>query len=106
MPVDFFESELGKVRNRFNNVFGELIVCDLKVRQTLIHAICWMGVLKRKVDSAKDKEAVREEIKKFVKYRDLVNTVLNRVETELLERRAYGHSGDKAKMYGNANIGR
>ena len=106
MSVDFFESELGKARNRFNNVFGELIVCDLKVRQALILAICWMGVLKRKIDSEKDKETVRSEIKKFVKYRDLVNTVLNRVETEFHERRTYGHSVDKTKSHRKANIGR
>jgi hypothetical protein len=106
MSVDFFESELKKARNRFNSIFGNLVVCNLKVRQMLILAITWMGVLKRKIDNAKDKEAVREEIKKFVKYRDLVNNVFNKIEIELQERRAYGHSDDKTKEHRKADIGR
>ena len=70
MAIDFFEKELTKVQHRFNCVLGDLMVCDLTLRQKLILAICWMGVLKRKIHQAPDKDLVREEIQKFIKYRN------------------------------------
>ena len=106
MPVNFFEKELGKVRSRFNMILGESIVCDLKVRQTLILAICWMGVLKQKIDKPKDKEVVRDEIKKFVRYRDLVNIIFDKLEIELQERRGDGNSDDATERNGKANTAR
>ena len=94
MSVDFFEKELRKAQNRFNTVFCELFVCNLKVRQTLILAITWMGVLKRKIHEKEDKDLARDDIRKFVKYRNLVNDVFNNIESELEERRPYDNPDD------------
>ena len=106
MAIDFFEKELTKVQHRFNHILGNLIVCDLKVRQMLILAICWMGVLKRKIHQAPDKDLVREEIQKFIKYRNLVNETFNNIEKELEQRRAYENPGNNTKSYGTVDAGR
>ena len=96
MALDFFETELLKVQNRFNSVFGDLIVCDLKVRQMLILGIIWMGTLKRKINQAPDKDLVREEIQKFMKTKILLHNVFDQFEKksrkekkmDLLQRKA------------------
>ncbi len=39
MKVNFFEKELIKVRERFNQTFGKQTVCDLQTRAQVIIAI-------------------------------------------------------------------
>ena len=106
MAIDFFEKELTKVQHRFNSILGNLMVCDLTLRQKLILAICWMGVLKRKIHQAPDKDLVREEIQKFIKYRNLVNETFNNIEEELEQRRAYENSSNKTAGYGTIDAAR
>jgi len=48
MAIDFFEKEVKKAQDRFNTIYGDLLVCDIRVRQRLIITICWMKVLKKK----------------------------------------------------------
>lgn len=83
MPNDYFSKELNRVRNRFNSVFADQITCDLQLRQTLILAICWMGVLKKKIDKTEPKDLARPSIQKFVKYKKLVNDIFDRMENEI-----------------------
>ena len=107
MPVDFFAKELGKAQNRFNTILGNLSVFNIKTRQSLIIAICWMGVLKNKINTVKDKELARDNIRKFVKYRNLVNNVFNQIETEFKKGRAYDdNSDDRTKGHKKADTGR
>ena len=93
MPVDFFEIELVKARERFNQTFGMLTVCDLKLRQQAILAICFLDRLKDKIKEKEDKDLVRDKIKKFVRARDVLNKTFDMVEAHLKER---SHHGDTA----------
>jgi len=96
MAVGFFEGELGKAQERFNAIYGGRSVCDHQVRSGLVMAISWMGVLKRRVDSAENRDLCRADIRELVRVRDLVNRVFRRIERELGERRIHGNAGDVA----------
>jgi hypothetical protein len=67
MAIDFFEKEVEKTQDRFNTIYGDLLVCDIRVRQRLIITICWMGVLKKRIEKAGNKEMCRVEIQQFVR---------------------------------------
>ena len=94
MPVSFFTSELQKARDRFNAIYGETRVCDLRMRQSLIAAICWMGVLEKRIARSGSKTADRTEIQRFVRLKNSVNSIFNRIETESDERRTNGTADD------------
>ena len=106
MAVDFFEKELKGAQNRFNKIFGDLVVCNIKTRQMLILAICGMGLMKTKIDNAHEKEAVREEIKKFVRYRNVINDTFNKIETQLQERRKHGNTDYNTRENRKTGFGR
>jgi hypothetical protein len=89
MPIDFFELELKKARDRFNQTFGTITVCDLKLRQSVILAICFMGNVGRKIKNAANKDKVREQIKKFMKTRLILNNLFDQFEREHQERRKH-----------------
>ena len=89
MSIDFFELELEKVQDRFNNTFGTTTVCNLKLRQSTILAICFMSTAARKIKNATNKDNVREDIKKFMKTRCILNDLYDQFEREHQERRKH-----------------
>ena len=52
MQLEFFEREMGRVQDRFNETFGAQVVCDMNARQTTILAICQIRILARNIDQA------------------------------------------------------
>jgi len=91
MAVNFFEREVKKIQKRFNETVGRLAVCNLDVRYSAIFSICWLGILSRKINRAKDKEKAKDNISEFVKIRDVLNNVFNLMEKQNKERRGYVH---------------
>ena len=89
MSIDFFELELKKAQDRFNQTFGTTTVCNLEARQSVILAICFMGTAGRKIKNATNKDRVREEIKKFMKTRCILNNLFDQFEREHQERRKH-----------------
>ena len=101
MSIDFFEKEVTKARERFNQTFGELLVCDLKSRQLAILAICFLGRCANELNKAKNKEGVREKIKKFMRTEKVLNNVFDQIEKQQKERRPYVSSSSDAKRRSN-----
>ncbi len=97
MPIDVFEKELRKVRRRFNKTFGMQKVCDLKLRQSVILAIGFLGKACDKINKAEKKDDVRDEIEKFMKNRNVLNNLFNRLEQQQKERRSYAGPDIKPK---------
>lgn len=106
MPIDFFEKELMKARRRFNETFGMQEVCDLKLRQSVILAICFLGLIAGKIKKAKNKDDVRDEIKQFMKNQNTLNNLFKRIEQQK-ERRSYDGPDIKSKacFSGRSNVG-
>jgi hypothetical protein len=97
MKVNFFERELTKVRERFNQTFGKPTVCDLKKRAQVIIAVIHMGLLGNKIMKAKDKEMVRDDIKMFIRKRNALTTIFNNTEKYWEERRRYEKGNQTGK---------
>ena len=95
---DFFEKEISKAQNRFNLTFGNLTVCDLRLRRTIIFSIVSMGRLSDKIVQAKSKDNVRGEIKRFMKTRNILNNFLDQFENQK-EGRDHDCSGDNARKH-------
>ena len=100
MAVNFFEREVKKVQKRFNETVGRLAVCNLDVRYSAILSICWLGILSRKINRAKDKEKAKDNISEFVKIRNVLNNVFNLIEKDQ-ERRGYVHRRKDSNNKGN-----
>lgn len=88
MKVNFFEKELTRIWERFNQTFGKQIVCDLQVRAQVIIAIIHLGMLGNKIMKAKDKEMVRGDIRMFIRIKNTLTTIFNNAE-KYWERRRY-----------------
>ena len=89
MTIDFFEKEVIKERERFNQTFGMLDVCDLKSRQSTILAISSLGLIAGKIKKAKNKDDARGEIKQFMRTRTILDSVFKQFQKDQGERRDY-----------------
>ena len=92
MAVNFFEREVKKVRQRFNQTFGRQIVCNLNARYSAILSICWLGILANRIREAEGKEKAKESIHEFTRIRDVLNNFFNQMEKHQKERRYRSHS--------------
>ena len=91
MAVNFFEREVKKVRQRFNQTFGRQIVCNLNARYSAILSICWLGILANRINEAEHKEKAKESIHEFTRIRDVLNNFFNLMEKQEKERRSYAN---------------
>ena len=87
MPINFFDAEVKKCQDRFNETFGVMVVCNIQTRQRVILAIVNMGRLAKKIGAAHTKDEVRDEIKRFVKSRDVLKTYFDDAQ-KLIESKA------------------
>jgi len=105
MPIDFFDTEVRKVKDRFNETFGQLEACDIRTREAVILSIISLDRLSKKIKMSKDKSLIQ----RFMRTRTALNGVFDPIEHELNERRKYGSSGDGHQRQtndGNGNSGR
>jgi hypothetical protein len=101
MPVDFFEKEVNRAQEKFNQTFGMLETGDIKLRQLVILKICGLGCLKNKIGKAANRDQVRDEICKFMKIRNTLNNVFNTIENYQKERRPFENDQRTSKQRGN-----
>ena len=101
MSVDFFEKEVTRAQQKFNQTFGMLKTSDIKLRQSVILKICGLGCLKNKIVKATDRNQVRDEICNFMEIRDILNNVFNSIEDYQKERRHFENDQRISKQRGN-----
>ena len=58
MAVDFFEKEVSKAQDRFNETFGKLTVCDIRTRQQAILKIIKMSLIRNRIIQERVKEKI------------------------------------------------
>lgn len=68
--INFFEAELMRMQQLFNQTFGRQTVVNLKARTAAIWAVIHLGLLAQTIDRAADPNQVRAEIDQFVQSRD------------------------------------
>jgi hypothetical protein len=72
MAIDFFDREVTRLQDMFNEVFGPRKICHLGMRLASIKAIISLKMLGNAIDRAKDKKDVRPEIKQFMHNKKVV----------------------------------
>ena len=107
MAIDFFENELRNAQHKFNQTFGVQDVCNLKLRQSVILAIGFLGKAYEKIKKAENKDDSRAEIKKFMRARNVLNNLFNNFEEQQKGRRSYADPDIKQKacFSGKSNVG-
>ena len=75
MPINFFETEVRKLQDQFNEVFGDCVVCNVRTRQVAIMSICNLGLLSRKLSKANNKD--RHLIQSFMKRKTILKNLFN-----------------------------
>ncbi len=96
MRIDFFQNELCKVQDRFNETFGKLVVCNVSQRQRIMLSIISMGRLEKKIMAAGSMDNARDDIKKFVRTRNILNKVFEKVEQHFKERRGHAAASERS----------
>jgi hypothetical protein len=85
MPIDFFEREVRNCQERFNQTYGGVIVCNLKLRLAAIISIIQLEHLCRKIRAAYRKHEMKDDIRTFMRVRRALNNHFNQV----IKRRHY-----------------
>ena len=96
MAIDFFEREVSSAQQRFNETFGVLTVCDLKLRQSVIVSICLLGRTGEMVKASQNESEKKKRIIKFMRIRNALNNIFTEIENHQKERRDH----DERTRYG------
>jgi len=96
MPIDYFGKEVEKLQERFNETYGVMVVCNLKLRQAAILSIIKLSLLCRKI-TAKSKDDARQDIQEFIRIRNTLNNHFKMLEEHLKERRDHGTSDGRQR---------
>lgn len=98
MNADFLERETQKARERFNQTFGRMTVCDLKLRHTAIICVCMLGIITKRVRKAALGEPLKADVRKFMRARQALNKVFTQLErTQLKQHQSKRQRGCRAK---------
>ena len=76
MAIDFFEKEVSKVHQRFNQTFGETQVINLSTRFNVILSIINLGLVAKELNN-KNKRKDIEKIKEFMRIKEILNKVFD-----------------------------
>ena len=86
MNVSMLEKEVLDARQRFNQTFGRMKVCDLKLRQSAIVGVSLLGLAQRRIQTETG-TARQTAIRKFQRIRSALNNIFNQIESERNQRR-------------------
>ena len=80
MKIDLFLKTLRHLQGQFNELFGKDPTKNIDERQTLILAICWLGVLQKRISASKNPEEAKEMIAEFNRGSNLITNYLKQKE--------------------------
>lgn len=78
MPNNFYQKELRKTQDRFNETFGVMTVCNLKTRQIVILSIISLGRLCEKIQAGGERDL--HNVREFMRTRDAINKIFEQIE--------------------------
>jgi hypothetical protein len=86
MAIDFFDREVTRLQDKFNETFGKRVVCNIRTRNAAMISIVGIGLLARKINKSADKKAVRQEIQEFMSRKKIIDRFFERNINPLTER--------------------
>jgi hypothetical protein len=97
MAIDFFEKEMKRLTIRFNRVFRDRIVCDLKARDLAILALIRTRMLIRSIRNRPDEKQIAALTREFYQAREIMNKFFDLMEPEK-ERSSYGNQEESRRF--------
>ena len=94
MTIDFFEKEVERLKIRFNRVYENRTVFDIKSRQAIIMTICRALMIVETVRDAPDEKHTGEMTREFCRIREVLNGFFDLMESQQ-ERRGDERTGNQ-----------
>ena len=86
MPINFFQKEVKKVQDRFNDTFGETQVVNLSARFNVIFSIIHLGLIAKEINKQSIKQNGKKDIEKvreFMRTKEILNNAFDNFEANL-----------------------
>lgn len=96
MAIDFFDREVTRLQDRFNDAFGNRPTIQIDAQNAAIFSIVGICILARKINRAEDKAAVRPEIQEFMYRKKAMDRFFDRNINSETERRNHGTVGKRS----------
>ena len=84
MPIDFFDQEVARCQERFGEIYRQIDVCNTKTQTRIFLSILSMGLAARKIQAAESRDVVRDDIKKFVRTRDVLTYIFDDEQKKII----------------------
>ena len=82
MNQTFFEKETRKAQRRFNQTFGQLSLCDVRLRQAAMVGVCLLGRSQKRIANASCQSDLQTERAKFMRIQKALEGVFARIEEQ------------------------
>ena len=85
MAIDFFQKEVRKVEQRFNETFGATQIVNLSARFNVIFAIINLGLIAKEINKQSIKQNGKkdiEKVKEFMRTKEILNNAFDNFENE------------------------
>jgi hypothetical protein len=83
MTLKYFDKETQKARQRFNQTFGRLAICDAKLRQAAIVGVGLLGCSRNRLQASLKGIVLRAEVRRFMRIRKALENVFDLVEEQI-----------------------
>lgn len=93
--IDFFEKEVKRLQERFNETIGQERAMNMGARHLAILAICRAGILARSAREMSDAKRVSEMTREFCGIRKVMNQLFDLIESQRERRRHDGYGQGK-----------
>ena len=98
MTLKYFDKETQKARQRFNQTFGRLAICDARLRQAAIVGVCLLGCSRKRLQALPQGSVLRAEVCRFMRIRKALEGVFDLVEEQINnERRKHARTPGAAE---------
>ena len=94
MAIDFLEKEVERLKTRFNLVYENRTVFDIRVRQAAIMTICRALTIVQTIKDESDDKRIGEMTREFCCIREVLNGFFDLMEFPK-ERRGNEHPGNQ-----------
>lgn len=94
MAIDFLEKEVERLKIRFNLVYENRTVFDIRVRQAAIMTICRASMIVGTIKNESNDERTAEMTREFCHIREVLNGFFDLMELQK-ERRGNEHTGNQ-----------
>ena len=96
MPtIDFFEKEVKRLQQRFNETLGQAKTISVMVRYVTILTICRMDLIARSIKESADEQTRAKMTKEFCNKREGLNKFFDLMESQQTRRNQHGYEQRK-----------